>query len=291
MRPPRSFKRLNVNSMEVGGNGEFTMALDSARGVMVANDSNTPGAAVPVEIRGLGMSRDRIQLVENFAKVPQLSAVTQAPAADTYTTAAFLASINANRDFEVLGTNAVSTDVAASAEGGITLTAHATTNDSTIILPHLTTGQSAWKKWTWGTDRSTRWECVIATGSSVASVAIWAGLKLSNTPTVATDDDQAFFYMTTASSGTKWRTVYSIGGTDTDAATSLSFAASTKYALTIDIDSSRIARYYINGVLYTTSTALTNAVDLIPYIGIISLTTTTKVVTVYKEAISRLVGA
>ena len=38
--------------------------------------------------------------------------------------------------------------------------------------------------------------------------------------------------------------------------------------LRVSIDSCRIARFYLNGALVATSTALTNATDFIPYIGI-----------------------
>jgi hypothetical protein len=86
--------------------------------------------------------------------LPQLSAVTQIPAADTYDTSDFLANMRADQHFEVLGTNAVSSCVTYNAEGGIKLTTTTAGNDQVIILPHLTTTQSPWKQTTWGTDRS-----------------------------------------------------------------------------------------------------------------------------------------
>lgn len=249
----------------------------------------------PMNIEGINTAKDRTGLIEHFEKAPQLTGVTQLPAGDSYDTSDLLLSLNANRYFEVLGTNAVSADVAQYAEGGITVATHGATNDSTIILPHLTATQSPWTKWTWGTDRSVRWGCAIQTPAAVTSLAIWAGLKLTNTPTVATDNDQVMFKFNTAhsTSPTYWHTVYSISGTDVDTAiTELPVvAAATKYNLLINIDSRRVASFYINGQYVGASTALA-AVDLIPYIGILDLSAgSARTMVVYHEEISRLTGA
>jgi len=249
----------------------------------------------PMNIEGLNTAKDRTGLVEHFEKAPQLTGVTQLPAGDSFDTSDLLLSLNANRAFEVLGTSAVSADVAQYVEGGITVATHGATNDSTIILPHLTATQSPWTKWTWGTDRSVRWGCAIQTPAAVTSCAIWAGLKLTNTPTVATDNDQVMFKFNTAhsTSPTYWHMVYSISGTDTDTALTevAAVAAATKYNLLINIDSRRVASFYINGQLVGSSTALA-AVDLIPYIGIIDLSAgSARSLVVYHEEISRLTGA
>lgn len=193
----------------------------------------------------------------------------------------------ADPDFEVLGTNADTTCVTHYAEGGIALATKTTSADQVIILPHLDTSQSGWKQITWGTDQETEWECDIATASAITSETIWAGLKLTNTSVTATDNDQAFFrYQNGVNSG-KWQACYSIGGTDTETDAGVTVALSTRYHLKVAIDSSRIARFYIDGVLVATSTALTDATDLIPYIGIQTGTTAAKTLYVYGQAISR----
>lgn len=195
-------------------------------------------------------------------------------------------------DFEILGTSAVSADTAFAAEGGIRLSTHGGNNDQTILLPHLDTNQSGWANVTWGTDQQTRWECSIATGSSIASYLVYAGLKLTNDPTVATDNDQAYFRFSTGDTdATNWQIVYSIGGTDTQKSTEVTVAASTKYHLAIEIDEGRVARFYINQQLVYTSTPLTDATDLIPYIGVQALTAAVKYVDVMGQAISRHPGA
>lgn len=174
----------------------------------------------------------------------------------------------ADPDFEILGTNGTSALCTFNAEGGITLTTAGADGDQMILLPHLDTNQTAWTNVTWGTDRKTEWEAHIQSGGSIASSNVWAGLKLTNTSVTATDANQVFFRYEDDVNGGKWQAIYSIGGVDTETDTGIAAAADTMYYFKITIDSSRIARMYINGTLVNTSTALTDAIDLIPYIGV-----------------------
>lgn len=192
----------------------------------------------------------------------------------------------ADPDFELLGTNAVSSCSAIGVEGGITLTTTTGSGDQVILVPHLDTSQSAWGIVTWGTDRQTEWECDINLPATITSYVCWAGLKLTNTSVVATDDDQVMFRFAAATDAF-WHTVNSIGGTDDDAATTVTAAASTRFHLRIAIDSSRIARMYIDGVLVETTAALTST-DLIPYIGVQTATTAARALTVFGQSISRV---
>lgn len=170
--------------------------------------------------------------------------------------------------FEVLGTNASADDVVYYAEGGIKLTTDGADHDQVIILPHLDSAQSPWTETTWGTDQETTWECYIKTGANITATVIWAGLKLTNTSVTATDNDQAFFrYQDTANSG-KWQAVSSINGSDDAADSGVTVAINTDYHLKIAIGATRVAEFYINGALVETSAALTDATDLIPYIGV-----------------------
>jgi len=197
----------------------------------------------------------------------------------------------ADPDFEVLGTNATSGSITFNPEGGIKLTTAGADGDSVIVLPHLDANQTAWSQITWGTDKETVWETMIATDASIGDVVIYTGLKLTNTGVVATDNDQVYFrYQNGVNSG-KWQGVYSIGGTDTSSDAGVTVAVSTVYHLKIAIDSSRIARLYINGALAVTTTALTNATDLIPYVGVLaSGAAAAKTISLYGEAIARNIG-
>ncbi len=293
---PRSFRNLDLSGELTMNDGAHTMLWSTPRNAAIVGPPNTAGSGYPTEVRGLNMAPDRVELTEFFPNAPQLTGVTQIPGSDTYDTSDLLANLNANHNFEVLGTNAVSADVTQYAEGGIAVATHGATNDSTIILPHLTATQSAWKTWTWGTDQQTRWEACIETPSAVTSLVIWAGLKLTNTPTLTTDANQVYIVLDTAvsASPTYWHGVYSVSNVDVDTAmTSISaVAASTKYYLVIDIDSSRIARLYVNGQLCVTSTALADATDFIPYIGIKDLSAgSARSMKIYKAKISRKSGA
>ena len=174
----------------------------------------------------------------------------------------------ADPDFEVLGTNAASANAAFNAEGGIVISTAGADADQIILTPHLDAGQTAWSAVTWGTDRSVIWEADIVLGASIAHTVMWAGLKLTNTPVIATDADQVFFRYENGVNSGYWQAVYSIGGTDVAADTGVLAAVSTQYRLKIAISAARIATFYINGVLVATSTALTDAIDLIPYIGV-----------------------
>ena len=174
----------------------------------------------------------------------------------------------ADPDFEVLGTNAVSTSTSFYAEGGITLTTAGADGDEVIILPHLDANQSAWTQVTWGTDQETRWECRIRTGASITNAIIWAGLKLTSTKVTATDDDQAFFRFEDDVNSGKWQAISSVGGSDDAADSGVTAAINTDYHLVIEIQSDRTAKFYINGTLVETSAILTDTTDLIPYIAV-----------------------
>lgn len=196
----------------------------------------------------------------------------------------------ADPQFEVLGTNSTSALSTYYAEGGITFTTAGADNDQMILVPHLDANQSAWEQVTWGTDQETIWECALRTTATITSMTIWAGLKLTNTSVTATDNDQAFFRYAAATNSGKWQAVHSIGGTDTATDTGIAVAASTTYRLRVAIDASRIARFYINGTLVSTSTALTDATDLKPYIGVQANTGAARSINIIGQAISRKVA-
>lgn len=194
--------------------------------------------------------------------------------------------------FEVLGTNASSDDVTYNAEGGITFTTDGADGDGVILLPHLDTNQSPWAQITWGTDQETRYECLIETGADITNSIVWAGLKLTNTDVVATDDDQCYFRYENGVNSGKWQAVSSIGGSDDASDSGVTVAASTKYHFVIDIQSDRTALMYINGVLVETSAALTDATDFIPYIAVeADGAAEAKTLTIYGAEISRNAGA
>lgn len=221
---------------------------------------------------------------------PALNAVLAWPG--TYAAAAAIATEIADKHFEVLGTNMTTALCTYYAEGGIVLTTAGADADQAILAPHLDTDQTPWTAVTWGTDKETEWEALIQVGGNIGDAIIWAGLKLTNTPTVATDADQAFFrYQNGVNSG-KWEAVSSIGGVDSQSDSGVVAVATNDIVhFKIEIDDTRVARMYINGALVKTTTALTDAIDLIPYIGVqASGAAAAKAIRVMGQAISRVIG-
>ena len=221
-------------------------------------------------------SPDRYVLTESFKKLPVLN-----------TNVAY----TVNTDFEVLGTNAVAGDVTRSATiGGIEVQTHGADNDSTIVLPHLDTGLSSWTGCKWGTENKVIFEAQVRTGAAVTTVLYWVGLKLTNAPTIATDDDQVYFRFSTDDSNTTWRCIDSIADSDTNTDSGVTVSAATNYDLRIEIDEDRKAHFFIDDSCVHVSGALTNDKDFVPYIGCQQLAgAITREIYVVKEKISRIV--
>jgi len=261
----------------------------------------------------------RIYLEEYFYQRPGLNAINIIdPDADDATALAVTQA--ANKNFETLGTNfTTALTTFATTSAGILMTTATADQDQAILLPHLDTNQSAWAKTLWGTENQVEWECSIQ-AAQTDNEKIFAGLKLTGTADgqeVATDDDQVYFKFQTDASNSEaftefsyWHFVHSIGGTDYISRTPVTFAADTPYHLKISIDSDRKATYFINGIQYnatgtsgstggtavtavqpstavTKTAALTNDVNLIPYIGIENGDAAAAVLNVHYTAISR----
>jgi len=199
-----------------------------------------------------------------------------------------------NRNWEALGTN-MTTALAtfATTSAGILATTAGADQDQAILTPHLDTAATAWAGCKWGTENEVHWETSIML-PAIDNQNVWAGIKLTNAPELATDDDQAFFnFLTDADNSgqaftdfTKLHFVYSVGGTDYISQLPITVAANTIYHLKLEIDSDRKIAIFVNGIQYnvtstsgstggtavttgtTKSAALTNDVDLIPYNGI-----------------------
>jgi hypothetical protein len=198
-----------------------------------------------------------------------------------------------NRNWEALGTNATTALVTfASTSAGVLATTAGADQDQTILTPHLDTAATAWAGTKWGTENETHFETSIML-PAIDNQKVWAGLKLTNDQLVATDANQVYFkFQTDATNSeaftdfTKWHFVHSIGGTDFISQIPVTVAANTPYHLKITIDSDRKVSIFVNGIQYnvtstsgstggtavttgtTKSAALTDDIDLIPYVGI-----------------------
>jgi hypothetical protein len=209
----------------------------------------------------------RYRLEEFFGLRPGLNANRDVPSADTYNSAQMQLGIDKNPHFEVLGTNMTSALATHSASGGVTLTTAGASGDQGILLPHLNSAVSAWTSCQWNSSQKATFEAQVTTGANITNATIWAGFKLTNTPTVATDDNQAFFRYSDATSP-YWQCVYSLAGTDYTVTTEVAVQVSTAYNLRVEFDTDRNAHFFINDVEVATTTATTTNINYIPYVGV-----------------------
>ena len=302
-------------------NTTFSGPVRSENGFVIANKNTTTGSVTDSSLHS-SANKDirRYYLEEYWKQRPALNAVATAPLTDADATAAandaiIIARGIASRDFEVLGTS-MTTALCTfdTTRAGIIITTAGTDQNQAIIAPHLDTNQSSWQTVVWGTENSVIWECVVTTAASIADVKLWSGLKLTNDQLIITDADQAYFkFQTDATNSeafsdfTLLHFVHSIADTDYISALPITVAADTQYHLKIEINSDRKAAIYVNGVQYNVTTtsgstggtavttgtertaALTNDVDLIPYIGVETGAGSAKALKVHAQAISRLI--
>jgi len=271
---------------------------------------------------GTGLVHDRTQcfglhdarrkyLFEGFYQRPGLNAINIIDP-DANDAAALAVTQAANKNFETLGTNYTTALTTFSAtQAGITMTTATADQDQAILLPHLDTNQTSWSGTKWGTENQVEWECSISL-PALDNQKVWAGLKLTNDQLVATDDNQMFFkYQSDATNSeafttfANWHFVHSIGGTDFISRLPIAVEADTQYHFKIEVDSDRKASIFVNGIQYNVTTtsgstggtavttgttktgALTNDVDLIPYIGIENGAAAAEVLNVHYQSISR----
>ena len=217
-----------------------------------------------------------------------------------------------NRNWEALGTNMTTALCTfATTGGGVLATTAGADADQAILTPHLDTAATAWASTLWGTENSVHFETSLQI-PALDNQKVWAGLKLTNDQLVATDANQMFFkYQTDATNSeafddfAKWHFVYSIADTDYISVLPITVAINTPYHFKIEVDSDRKASIFVNGVQYNVTTtaastggtavttgttptaALTNDVDLIPYVGIEAGAAAAEAVNVHYVACSR----
>ena len=299
-------------------NTSFTGPVRSKEGFKIYNITDSTGVDADRTLHDLGIKDTRrYYLEEYFNHLPGINGDLASTTEATNTPV--------NRSFEILGTNHTSALATYSATvAGMTITTAGADQDQSIVLPHLDTKQTAWTGTKWGTENQVHWECGIRTSSAIDNQKIWAGLKLTNDQLPQTDANQAYFYFATdATNGQALSTytplyfIYSIAGTDYLTNTGITVAASTNYHLKIKFDSDRKMEIFVNGVQYgvtqtaattfdgstsvtgTTqadiddktqkSVAMTDDIDLIPYIGIEAGDGAAAALDVQFEAMSRLI--
>ena len=287
----------------------FTGPVRSENGFKLISKNTTSGLISERTVHDLGIKDTRrYYLEEYFDLLPGINGDLASTTESTNTPV--------SRQFEILGTNHTSALATYSATvAGMAMTTATADQDRMIVAPHLDTKQGAWSGVKWGTENQVHWECGIRTSSAIDNQWIWAGLKKTNVVELATDTEQAFFTFGTDADNagqsftdfTKLHFVHSIGGTDYISQLPITVAASTNYHLKIKFDSDRKVSIFVDGEQYnvtstsgstggtavtkgtTKSAAITDDVDLIPYIGIENCDAAAAVLNVQFEAISRLI--
>ena len=240
-------------------------------------------------------------------------------ASATYTAIVIPSGSAHGQNFMVGGTNGSIDDIThsngAGTPCGIKLETDASDNDQVIVFP--TTGSmkdyGAWTTTDWGTENEVHWECALRTGKIVGHTgsSFWAGLKLTSTDVYATDADQAYFLCDTSDDAGALTTnanihfIYSVGGTDHISDLDISASSDTNYRLGITIGADRKAKAWVDGVQYSLtsattaggvttgkgtakSKALTNDIDLKPFVGISARAAVARHMYLFYQKISRL---
>jgi len=286
-------------------NTTFSGAVRSENNFKLVSKNTTTGLIQDrTTINGLKDTR-RYYLEEYFLQRPGINADIDAVSTTEVQRAL-------NRNWEALGTNMTTALCTfATTSAGVLATTAGADQDQAILTPHLDTAATAWAGTLWGTENEVSWECSIML-PALDNQKVWAGLKLTNDQLVATDANQAFFkYQTDATNSeaftdySYWHFVHSIGGTDYISQLPITVAANTPYHFKIEIDSDRKAAIFVNGQQYnvtstsgstggtavttgtTKTAALTDDIDLIPYIGIEAGAAAAEAVNVHYTAISR----
>ena len=230
--------------------------------------------------------------------------------------------ITPNQNFVLGGNNAGGVQVSSNTGrepsfAGIKLVTGSTDNDFTVLTPRDAETEmpggvdsSAWSAVPFGTENKIEFSCAISTGSTITDSAIWAGLKLTEVGTYATDANQAYFlYASNDDLGAlttngNLHFVYSVAGTDYITDLGITVTASTVYNLRISFDENRKISVFVNNIQYglvttataggatqsvstTRSLAMTDDVDLIPFIGVQTLTTSSRGIQIGFVKISR----
>jgi hypothetical protein len=273
------------------------MGLESNTGRWMVNIGGAT-AAHPAHFTDYWINR--YMLEERFSQRPLLAIARDAAAA--YSEATIQGHLWSNPHFALTGTNAADSCVTFADGGGITLTTTTTANDQCIVGPvaqAASTTQSAWAAAKFNTLDQPTFETIIKTGAAVTQMTLAMGFKLTSTPTLATDNDQAIFHVTGTTTAGSMTYCSSNAGTDTQVtaptivqqgSTRLSpgLTVSTVYRPIIRVDLNRYPHFYLNGYYLGRGAQLASDVDLIPFISLQTLTTAARSVTIRGLRCSKL---
>jgi len=190
---------------------------------------------------------------------------------------------------------------------GVKIITGTTDNDRTVLSirdGHTeingsgSTDSSGWASVPFGTENKIIFSTAISVGN-INDMSFWAGMKLTEVGTYATDANQAYFlYCSNDDQGAlttnaNLHFVYSVAGTDYITNLGLAILSGAVYKLRIEFDENRQISVYVNNVRYglvttataggatqsvstTKSLAMTDDIDLLPFVGVQTHTTSSK---------------
>lgn len=168
---------------------------------------------------------------------------------------------------------------------GTFLVTGATTNTFTYALVHQNISTVA------ATGTSTGVRQPNTQTSNLILQTIWTGLKLTNTGTIATDNDQFYARFLASENSGQWQIITSRANVDVTSVLPIIVTPNTLYRFRFNIDATRTPSVTVNGVAYDLGASgnapLTNAISFIPYTGTSAngATPGTKAVDVLEESI------
>ena len=183
--------------------------------------------------------------------------------------------VNANLNWEIVGTNAANAGSTFAAGGGLNLATAGANNDQIIVVPH----QDAVQTWiaasgVWNTDRSLvlRWQ--FRTVASIATMTICMGVRSLNTlqsganALATTTDADAFLVRYAAADGVALAATTAIGNTDTTTPITTT-TVNTTYDIVWRMRADRTGTVYVNGDPVLATAAMTASTSLgVPFFGI-----------------------
>lgn len=218
-----------------------------------------------------GSYKTRYELFDQFERLPKLAATVDD---------------QKNINWQLTGTNAADLDVTRDPDGGLNIVTAGADDDQVIVSPLAGSAAAATL---WSPEVGSRMEVVIEL-PDVSNLLFHMGFGLTANLDLVTDDDQAKFEFSTEGALTveNWTSNDSIAGLDSQVDTFLAAAALRTINLAVEINTSSVARFYVDDILKVTTGTLTLAADLQPFFGIQALAAAAKTVKVRSIRVNRV---
>jgi hypothetical protein len=202
----------------------------------------------------------RFMFDERFIRAPKLNLLLLWPAA--YSDTASQAIETANKDFELVGTNADSTK-SVIGNTGLELATAGAAADQMIVKPHADANQSAIDTYDWEPDRAIAASWAFLTDAAFVGQLICMGFRPTATLSAGATaldtvtDLNKFLVRGLEGTDTNFQLITSVGGVETVVDSGVPLAASTNYSFTVSVQADR-------SVVFTSQNLTTGALTTVP---------------------------